>query len=576
MRGTRAALDALAAGSGLLAGQVYVITDEGRLAVALTTSTFETFAREDEAGATVSEVPGALATPYLQTARLIQGADDVRLPVGYLPGVDLRQFGAVMTGLQSAYVAQAVAEANTTALVAALAWSTTTGGIVRLPAGRLDIWGPVELPLGAGIRGEGQHSSRIQQTQLPTGSGEAWQSVFTAPTVSGSTGGNGYNVITDLTIDGGWNMRDWIGAAHVNWAHDPARMVAVGLALNTPTGGPPAGAAVRGASSDAQSRIQNVTVQNVAGRGLQIQGRGENFLSVVEVQRAGTHGVWLESPDCFLHQITSYLSGDSGIVIKSASGNLRMTNCKSWFTGMQSAAECVGAGIQIPDAGTLALEMSEISTQDTWGPGLEIQGDTGIKFSGDLDNAGGGRVTQQGFGFTGTRTLPRSFIRIPGTLRRALINARIRGGAVASGALPHLVDLRGSGVIGCKVDLNGDLASINATRVNTTAGHTNANRYNEVWFAGQLLHGRMTQAQLDNAAHGVNDTTYPITQVIMDTGRIAVKAGGAWVVSTDGVDGDDGAPGADGADAPPMVVLTQAAYDALGTPDAETFYFISG
>lgn len=48
MRGTRAALDALASSSGLLAGQIYVLTDEDRIAVALTTSTYETFVRESE------------------------------------------------------------------------------------------------------------------------------------------------------------------------------------------------------------------------------------------------------------------------------------------------------------------------------------------------------------------------------------------------------------------------------------------------------------------------------------------------------------------------------------------------
>lgn len=49
-RGTKFALDALAAGNSLLPGQIYVITDENRIAVALTVSTYETFAKESEAG----------------------------------------------------------------------------------------------------------------------------------------------------------------------------------------------------------------------------------------------------------------------------------------------------------------------------------------------------------------------------------------------------------------------------------------------------------------------------------------------------------------------------------------------
>ena len=49
LRGPLAALTALAAGGGLLPGQVYLLTDQSRLAVALTTTTFETFAKLSEA-----------------------------------------------------------------------------------------------------------------------------------------------------------------------------------------------------------------------------------------------------------------------------------------------------------------------------------------------------------------------------------------------------------------------------------------------------------------------------------------------------------------------------------------------
>lgn len=49
-RGTRAALDALAASSGLVPWQVYAISDESRLALALTASTYQTFLKTGEAG----------------------------------------------------------------------------------------------------------------------------------------------------------------------------------------------------------------------------------------------------------------------------------------------------------------------------------------------------------------------------------------------------------------------------------------------------------------------------------------------------------------------------------------------
>jgi len=50
-RGTRADLDTLAAADGLLVGQIYVITDEDRLAVAKTIGTYQTMAKEGEGSA---------------------------------------------------------------------------------------------------------------------------------------------------------------------------------------------------------------------------------------------------------------------------------------------------------------------------------------------------------------------------------------------------------------------------------------------------------------------------------------------------------------------------------------------
>lgn len=44
-RGTRAAIDAAAASSQLVAGQIYQITDEGNLAMATSASTYETYVK---------------------------------------------------------------------------------------------------------------------------------------------------------------------------------------------------------------------------------------------------------------------------------------------------------------------------------------------------------------------------------------------------------------------------------------------------------------------------------------------------------------------------------------------------
>jgi hypothetical protein len=47
-RGTRAELDSLALVNGLLVGEPFLLTDEARIAVAITVSTYQTYAKEGE------------------------------------------------------------------------------------------------------------------------------------------------------------------------------------------------------------------------------------------------------------------------------------------------------------------------------------------------------------------------------------------------------------------------------------------------------------------------------------------------------------------------------------------------
>ena len=50
-RGTRAQLTAAAGSGTLIAGEPYLVTDEGRFAIGLSGSSFETFAKQSEVGA---------------------------------------------------------------------------------------------------------------------------------------------------------------------------------------------------------------------------------------------------------------------------------------------------------------------------------------------------------------------------------------------------------------------------------------------------------------------------------------------------------------------------------------------
>lgn len=475
-------------------------------------------------------LPGApgLTTPFLPSASLHAEGRETALPLGHAPATDIRHFGVVVHGFDIV-ASDAVASRNLACLQDAIDWSAATGGLIQLPAGSIDILGTAIWHLGASMRGAGKHSSRLRQRQLARSDREAFADLLACPPVNGREGGNGYTLLADLILDGGWNMRNHADARGApNWSYDPARMTQRGVAYDTPVGGPARGSAARDACSDAHNRLDNVTIANVAGYGVQMSGRGENFLRGVELRRCAGSGLLLDSPDCFVSDLTSYSHGDSGIVITAKASNLRMTNSKMWFTGMQRDVEVIGAGIYLPDPGTAALTLSNISTQDSWGPGLHLSGDSGITFHGDIDEAGGGRLEQQGFGFGGTRRLPRCFVRAEGTLRRARIDAQIKGGG-RSATRPHLVHLSGSGVQGCDFRFGGDLSRVHEQRVVESNATRNNRRHNEVWFGNRLLHGHVTLAQLQDAGHGVNDPAYGPSHALTTAGEALCRAAdGSW------------------------------------------------
>jgi len=105
-RATRTSLNALASAAGLRPGQAYLLTDENRIAVALTTTAYETFARQSE-GKTPNPViywqrTSGTGTGVSQNLTLPQavGQDEAIVTVNGLEqeaGVDYTISGAILT-----------------------------------------------------------------------------------------------------------------------------------------------------------------------------------------------------------------------------------------------------------------------------------------------------------------------------------------------------------------------------------------------------------------------------------------------------------------------------------------------
>jgi hypothetical protein len=74
-RGTRAQINSAASANGLVQGEIYLITDEDRFAIGLSASTYETYAKESEAGGISYVSPPATPT---STGQVGQRAYDAK------------------------------------------------------------------------------------------------------------------------------------------------------------------------------------------------------------------------------------------------------------------------------------------------------------------------------------------------------------------------------------------------------------------------------------------------------------------------------------------------------------------
>jgi hypothetical protein len=401
---------------------------------------------------------------------------------------------------------------NAAAFAAALDWCAETGGQAQLGGGIYGVDGPVTLASYANFRGCGAGTSRV--TVLTQG-----VDLFTMP--APAAGNSRFLVsLRDFEIDGGWSP---------NWNTAMPGTVPAAIRLLGDADGPDDPVAYAreavGYISDAHHVVEGLRIRNFAGDAIYADGRGEMQIKGNWIEKVQRHGLFLEAPDNWVGFNTIFTTGDSAV--RLTAGNNRFVAEKYWFAGMHRAAEVVGAGLHIDGAGVANVVCAGVTTQDTWGPGLIAEGDSLI-FSGNLDEAGGGRVEQQGYGWTGSRTKQRSWLRL-GDMTKSRITASLGGGARTAVA-PYLVDVDSSGAAGNEIDLYSEGITAQSARVRVATGNSNAKRHNVIRENGKLLRGRVTEAQLADAAHGVQSGP---DVVALDPSGLAVRAtDGTWRVVT--------------------------------------------
>lgn len=480
-------------------------------------------------------MPALPRKPNLGLAIVTQIGDD-------MPGAarDLRYFGGRAVGHDETPVD------NLAALTAAIEWSSHTGGEIVLPAGLTGIEGTATLLSYATLRGASEHNTIVRQLSVPHGEAEGWIDTLVTPPASE---GGAYGISLSLfQVSGGWNKKGWYGAKVPNWEFDPARMIAAGIRLDSPFSGPsgPSIRAAQGNPSDSHHRMHRIRVADVAGDGIVMTGRGEMRIESFDIESCARYGLELASPDNWITNGTIFKTGDSGF--HCVSGNQRISDIKTWFCGMRRSAEPVGAGFHIDGPGIRQIVVTNFSTQDTYGPGMILEG-RGLLARGLIDHPGGGRVERQGHGWTGKRTVVRSCLDIR-NLKNSCVEVTASGGEL-SVEPPHLAKISSSGadLNVLKLGIEGDTIRPDVTRV---ASQKHNGRYNEVWLGGELAYGRMTEADLANPAQSVNSGRFGApSEVLLEDGRKAVRRGdGRWTVLAEAgiispVDGMETPTGAD-------------------------------
>lgn len=531
------------------------------------------------------------AHPWLNSVINRYGSLDLPSPVGHTQAIDIRAFGTITMqdfrvntptpGSLPPELTTAQLNANTAAFLAAEQWAWENGGLIQLPGGMIDINDTIVYRGGVGWRGVGEHHTVVRQRAVArTGERTQYADVFVAhPTL-----GAGFFTFENMFVHGGWeSLREVEGGSGTVWEYDMATSLQKGIgiatlgATETAIGnGPGPSKLYPNGGSDAQGRVRNVKVGRVKGYGIHAIGRGEVMFNHVWTERCARNGLMTAIADSWYDNITCALSGDSAIKALGGSSNARWNNIKGWYGGAYRSAEVVGAGFEMPDAGTQNVIATNLTTQDTWGPGLVICGNTGIDIQAQVDEAGGGRLpgtTPTALGYQGARSKPRVDVRLPSSCRDAKIRYTRAGGwrgtTPAAADLPYLVDIEGTPE-NVHIEISGALSILQAGTTYTVdqgvgagpngtqkkngvlwsgSGYTNAKRYNTVKHLDRMLFGQVTLAELADSTHGVNDPVRGPTQVITEFGMPAFKraaaVGGGWEVMP--------------------IVMTESAYNALST-----------
>lgn len=436
-------------------------------------------------------------------------------------------FGCVSVGFDSNQEPATTPVNNLAAMELAREWSIATGGVVLFGSGIYGFDGTFRLKPHLNMRGAGRNDTHFWT--LHTDMSDGFSSLLSGddPTTTGAS----WMTLRDFTINCHWNKMGSGGS----WNYPATEMTQRGMYLYAPTNSAQLKAIHRGTANDNYSVIDNIAVKGAKGTGLVIEGRGEMMLSRLALSGHALGGLDCKSPDNWMRDFTISSCGQFGA--KIGAGNQRMADFKAWFIGLMKG-EAPLQGLIFDGAGNKNIIAQNMSTQDTWGAGVLVNGQ-GITVNGNIDEACGGRIVEQGFGYTGSRTsTDNAYVVIAGATGCELDFSMT--GSINNSITRRVARLHSSGHQKTKLKYTLDMTNNNPATggiteaVTAAGGSTNNKRHvTVVRQDGAVIYGAWDLATYGDSTHGVNLHKKTGTKETLNTGIPIYSAGdlptSAWL-----------------------------------------------
>lgn len=240
---------------------------------------------------------------------------------------------------------------------------TAGGGVVHIPAGTYRVTSTIYQQENVKLQGAGHAATVIKQ-----GNGANLNAVVQAYTDPAGVQGNARMwTIRDLRIDGN-KSNQTSGNGH--------GLVTITTPLWTQ--------ATNDSGYDMHGIVDNVHIWYCRGDGYNANGRGEHCFKSVFIRECDGHG-FFPTADSNFNECVAGVNGLNGFNL-SGQASLRLTGCKSWYSGQKTVSGSSGHGYYVDANTTGCVDLAGCEAQDNKAAGFKINNSSQVIITGSADS----------------------------------------------------------------------------------------------------------------------------------------------------------------------------------------------